>query len=211
MGEAGTDDQRPVDLRAAIIRTSLDLGAEYGEEGLTMRGIAGRLGVSPTALYHHFDGKAAILQAIRLDGMRQLTIATLEAFALEDHRECLLRASRAYVSFARDNRWLYRLLFEDNGPGEVFTNEQMQLVRGSQEDIRMQAIARFRSLAGGDGRRLSHFLARWWSGLHGLSSLIIHERLEKVDAVLRLPDLDAFIEDYLNRHIDSLLGDAAEP
>ena len=42
-------------LRQAIIQASLELGQELGEEGLTMRGIASRLGVSATALYQHFE------------------------------------------------------------------------------------------------------------------------------------------------------------
>ena len=58
------------ELKEAIIRVSVELGSQLGEEGLTMRAIAKRLGISATALYQHFDSKAAILQEIRLYGLR---------------------------------------------------------------------------------------------------------------------------------------------
>ena len=53
-------------LRQGIIQTSLEIGSELGEEGLTMRGIAARLGVSATALYQHFGITAERLaEAVR--------------------------------------------------------------------------------------------------------------------------------------------------
>ena len=39
------------ELRQAIIQASVDIGSQLGEEGLTMRGIAARLGISPATLY----------------------------------------------------------------------------------------------------------------------------------------------------------------
>ena len=59
-------------LHDAIVRAGIELGSDLGEEGLTMRAIAGRLGISATALYQHFESKASILREIRLHAIRLL-------------------------------------------------------------------------------------------------------------------------------------------
>lgn len=38
--------------------------AEGGEQGLTMRGLASRLGVTPMSLYHHVGDRAGLLRAL---------------------------------------------------------------------------------------------------------------------------------------------------
>lgn len=91
-------------LREAIIETSLQLGSELGEEGLTMRGIAARLGVSATALYQHFESKRAILREIRVYGIDLMYDSLAPAFDVESHDERLAEIIRRYVSFARNNQ-----------------------------------------------------------------------------------------------------------
>ena len=76
-------------LKEAIVRAAIELGTELGEEGLTMRGIAARLGVSATALYQHFEGKASILRAIRFHGLSLLNKELAPAFTLDDPVEAL--------------------------------------------------------------------------------------------------------------------------
>ncbi len=61
-----------VGLREAIIEASLAIGTEVGEAGVTMRRIGGRLGVSATALYQHFESKEALLRELRLYGLMRL-------------------------------------------------------------------------------------------------------------------------------------------
>lgn len=65
--------------RAGIVAAARALARERGEPGLTMRGIARRLGVDPAALYWHFESKADLLDAIAHDAVRD----ALDARALE--------------------------------------------------------------------------------------------------------------------------------
>lgn len=53
----------PVD-RAAITATATALLNEGGVEAVTMRSLAGRLGVSAMALYHHVDDKDDVLRMV---------------------------------------------------------------------------------------------------------------------------------------------------
>lgn len=192
------------DLREAIIRTSLELGAQYGEEGLTIRGIASRLAISVTALYQLFDSKAEILSEIRLRGLQSLIRSTLAAFELEDLRASVTETSRAYVAFARAQPWLYRLLFEGDGlPSDVLEDDQRNLVIAGQEDIRQRVLSKYRGLVR-DEHQLARLFARWLAGLHGVCSLVVHRHFTPEHSLLPVPDLDAFVDDYVEYLTDSL-------
>lgn len=53
-----------MDTKSRIMETALELFAEKGYEGASMQDIAGRLNLTKGALYRHFTGKRAILDAI---------------------------------------------------------------------------------------------------------------------------------------------------
>jgi AcrR family transcriptional regulator len=193
------------ELREAIIRTSLELGAEHGEEGLTIRGIATMLGISVTVLYQHFDSKAEILREIRLRGLQRLLHSTLEAFDRDDLRTAILETSHAYVAFAREEPWLYRVLFEaEELPTMVLADDQREAVLAQHVSLRDKVLSKYAAIVT-DPQRLARFVARWWSGLHGVCGLAIHNHLVPDHALLPVPDLDAFIDDYLAFLADSLI------
>jgi AcrR family transcriptional regulator len=58
---AGRDDHLTAD---EITRTALAIIDARGLDGLTMRRLADEVNVSPRALYHHFSGKAAVLEGV---------------------------------------------------------------------------------------------------------------------------------------------------
>jgi AcrR family transcriptional regulator len=109
--------------RNRILDAARDLFDAEGEEGLSMRRIAGAVGITPMAIYRHYADKEALKNALMLDGMaawetrvkaimtraplewlEQLGVAFLE-FALTEPRRYeaafLLKASAAR-QFPRD-------------------------------------------------------------------------------------------------------------
>lgn len=50
--------------REAILTTALALLDERGGQGLSMRALAGRLGVTPMSLYHHVEDHAGLVRAL---------------------------------------------------------------------------------------------------------------------------------------------------
>jgi AcrR family transcriptional regulator len=50
--------------RARILEAALELVDARGPDGLSMRRLAGALGVDPMAIYHHLSGKRALLDAL---------------------------------------------------------------------------------------------------------------------------------------------------
>lgn len=83
---------------------------EEGEQGLSMRRLAARAGVSRTAPYHHFRDKQDLLCAIAGEGFRRFVgVLTLDGHDLS--RERLARFVRDYLQFAVENAEYYDLMF----------------------------------------------------------------------------------------------------
>lgn len=101
------------DLRREMILVATALVEQDGIEALSLRKLAERVGVSPTALYHHFRDKQALLCAIgeaaieQFSGLLQQGMAT-EKGGLEARFE---RFVTLYVRFALEHPELYELLF----------------------------------------------------------------------------------------------------
>ena len=58
--------------RDALVRCALELIDEIGFEALTIRAVAQRAGMAPMSLYTHFAAKEELLEAMYLEGARQL-------------------------------------------------------------------------------------------------------------------------------------------
>lgn len=64
-GTAGLASRpRPTLTRAAVLRTAVALADAEGIGALTMRNLAGRLGVEAMSLYHHVTNKEALLDGV---------------------------------------------------------------------------------------------------------------------------------------------------
>lgn len=57
--------------RTDVVERAIGVLDEHGLDALTMRRLATDLGVQPGALYHHFDGKEALLAAIAEEILRR--------------------------------------------------------------------------------------------------------------------------------------------
>lgn len=186
------------EVRDAILRASLELGTELGEDGLTMRAIAGRLGVSVTALYHHFDGKPAILRALRFWGADLLAAHLEPAHLLADPVDQLVEESIRYVGFARDNPWLYRLLFlEEELDWNKFTDdERARLMAPNARTARSFRDA----VASGQFRAdvdivTAPFLM--WAANHGLATLILGGRISETHPEFPVRNQDEFVHAFV--------------
>ncbi|MGI9276272.1 MAG: TetR/AcrR family transcriptional regulator [Endozoicomonas sp.] len=101
------------DLRESLLAEATTVIAESGVEGLSMRGLAERAGVSRTAAYHHFRDKNELLCAIAEDGFRnwQKHFHVLLDRTPEDLESWFHQFVQVYIEFARDHAQQYDLMF----------------------------------------------------------------------------------------------------
>jgi AcrR family transcriptional regulator len=99
------------DLRAALLRAALELLAERGEAGISLREVARRAEVSHNAPYRHFADREALLAALAEQGFSELLVRMQDAAGGLAAAQRLAALGRCYVAFALEQRGLFRLMF----------------------------------------------------------------------------------------------------
>lgn len=100
------------DLRRALLQAAVRTLQKQGLAALTLRAVGEELGVSRSALYRHFADKAALLTAVASEGFRMLRTDLVTAFEGGGRGRAGFEAmGEAYVRFALDHPWHYRVMF----------------------------------------------------------------------------------------------------
>ncbi len=101
------------DLENALIQAGVEILSKDGIEGLSLRKVAKRVGVSYSAPYAHFKDRQALVAAISTEGFKQLytRLDTAVSAHVNDPKRQLVEAALAYVQFAMDNAAIFRIMF----------------------------------------------------------------------------------------------------
>jgi AcrR family transcriptional regulator len=78
----------------------------HGDAGVSMRNIAGKLGVTPTALYRHYRDKEAVMAAVVAEGF-----ALLVEYLTRSSTPGVLDFMQRFLDFALDEPGLYDIMF----------------------------------------------------------------------------------------------------
>ena len=102
-------------LRTDLVEAAADLIAEHGEmEAVSLRAVARRAGVSPTAVYRHFDDHVELLRGTVEHCWSTFFDQLGTAYASSDDPFTAFRAmGDAYVAYALEHPGQYRVLFSD--------------------------------------------------------------------------------------------------
>lgn len=162
--------------RRKIVDAAREMFVRKGYEATTMRAIAAKIGYTPTAIYHHFRNKEALLTELSAQDFRSLAQAFQRIGQVADPVERLRRIGQAYIEFGLTHPMHYRLMFMTPHPGVDSKRGLTQgdptqdayafLLRACEEAI---AAGRFRPQVT-DAQEVAQVL---WAGCHGLVSLRI--------------------------------------
>ena len=170
-------------LRRALLDEALATIRAEGVDGLTLREIGARLGVSRTALYRHFAGKEALLTAVATEGFRTLRQQLIAAWEEGGRgRAAFESMGVAYVRFAVANPSHYRVMFGgfvvEAAPEPELIAEghaAFQALVDALATLQREAIAR-----NDDTLKMSRFV---WAVVHGVAMLAINGQLREPGAV----------------------------
>lgn len=109
-------DREVAETRQRILDAAREMFVKEGYEATTMRAIAGRIEYTPTAIYHHFPSKDALLVELCATDLRALAAAFQRIGRIEDPVERLRKAGQAYVRFAVEHPMQYQLIFMTRRP-----------------------------------------------------------------------------------------------
>lgn len=183
-------------LREQLLDAASELVLEHGTAAnLSIRQVTKRAGVSPMALYLHFESLADLVEALVEHGFTRFRTALHDAVgAVEtDDAEARMRAmGLAYLRFAREEPAIYSVIFgpehdrqHDEGIGEDHANVGMEAfddLVGAITDCQEAGKAR-----AGDARALAIGV---WSTMHGFATLCeVHDQPK-----MPWPDDEAFMD-----------------
>lgn len=165
------------DLRQSLLTSTAEMITADGVDAISMRKLADKVGVSRTALYHHFEGKQALLCAIAEDGFirqRQLLEQVLVSAADKSPREILREYVTTYLDFAVKNPAYYSLMFGREIWKSAGVNDQLNDVARRAFKHYVDTIAHWQQQGViTDHSEPLRFAQVSWGTLHGLSRLMI--------------------------------------
>jgi len=181
-----------IDLPTRIMKEAERVVIAEGYEGINMRRLASKVGVSATAIYHYFESKEAILRKLRIGAAERLNdrIRAIDASLSPD--EFLGELGQRYLAFARENPNLYRLLTEapfderaeaEDHPVLYFT---YLAARGALEKMAAQGVP---------VPNPRHGAMMGWMMLHGFCSLMMSGLLPPAEGMSR-QDLEQLFMRY---------------
>lgn len=186
------------DLRNALLDAAISLIKKQGPNALSLRAVAKQAGVSHTAPYRHFEDKHALLEAIALEGFRNLTQAMHEtANQFSDPIQQISEAGVAYIKLATQNPEVTQVMFggflDPERCGEALTNQAEQAFQG------LLTIIENGQQAGVLKQEDSQLLAlATWSLAHGFAMLVAGGQLQhKVSSAKEIETLSQTLGDML--------------
>lgn len=160
------------DLRRALLDEASAVLENDGVGALSLRDLARRTGVSPTAPYHHFQNKADLVAALAIDALEELDRELAHADRAETTPRARLRAQGiTYVLFAVRHPERFKLAFRPE-MGDPFTELTRSATLPDDLTAFRHLVRAVRDLADDPARQTGLAIAAW-SLVHGLASLLV--------------------------------------
>lgn len=178
-------------LRVDLLDAAAELMAVHGSvDKVSVRAVAGAAGVSPTAVYRHFENHTDLLWAAVQHCFDEFARTMVEAAAgSDDVYERLHLSGQAYIEFALQERGKYRVMFSNRVP----LPEREEPVGSHAFDDLVAKVSDILD-ARGDDRDAEFVSVQLWTWIHGMVDLIgNHPELDK------WPDIEPLLDEMQQR------------
>lgn len=185
-------------LRAVLLDEAVQVLREDGVDGLSLRDLARRAGVSHGAPRSHFVDRQALLDALAVLGFERLTTAVRRALSGSgDLDDRFRRVAMAYVDFAIDDAALMDLMFQASTAGR---SGPVQTAAESLFGVLDGALGASAPERGEDAR--TTFKLLFAATMQGIAALVVSRRIDR-------PQGERLVEAALGTMLRSDLGTRA--
>ncbi|ROQ40001.1 TetR family transcriptional regulator [Frondihabitans sp. PhB188] len=182
-------------LRAVLLDEATMVLRESGVDGLSLRDLARRAGVSHGAPRSHFVDRQSLLDALAELGFDRLTVAVRTALGgAGDLSARFGRVARAYVDFAIDDAALMELMFQAKATGRPGRIEEAAGALFSTLDGALGARS-----AEGDDESRDVFKMLFAATMQGIAALVASGRIERAQG-------DRLVDAAMETMLGSALG-----
>ena len=204
--------------RQQLLEAARDLYAQHGPEGLSMRKVAQRVGVSATAIYRHYADKETLVMAVCEEGFRLFELSLMRGMRAKAPLDRLRMTGQGYLDFALEHPSYYRVMFMAAHPEFKKLQQESALAYSPSFQFlidRVSECQRAGLLRQEDPQMTALSL---WAHCHGLIALWLDELLPapeaEADEAEAAPN-NALSEPALRalytRHVDTLLQGLLRP
>jgi AcrR family transcriptional regulator len=173
------------DLESALISTARKLVKQDGAEHLSLRKVSHEIGVSPSAAYHYFPDRDALLSGLGFSLFEELAdyqekeISKISGNSARAARDRFRTLGRTYFHWAKREPHLFNLMFGDFCTLESVGQKKREDSRAFNNLTKcLNELYEF-NLISEKMRPYGELLA--WSVVHGATSLIIGGHLKPDD------------------------------
>ena len=181
MGIAERKEKQKLEIRKAILEASMQLFVEEGFGNVSIRRIADIIEYSPTTIYLYFKDKDEIFFNLHDIGFQKMQEMNKN---LDDIHNPLLRLHKMgenYIRFGMENPEYYDLMFIQREPMNKLTEMGCEWENGDAALTRLKTTIIECMEKGYIEKNDPGLLSlSVWSTVHGLVSLAIRQRLEKL-------------------------------
>jgi AcrR family transcriptional regulator len=195
-------DPEPLPLKESCLRAAREAIAEHGVEGLSLRDIARRLGVSHQAPYRHYPSRDHLLVEVIRRCFRDFAAFLDDRGTHADPRHDLGALGERYLDYAVRHPVEYRLMFGTPWPA---IGESSGLASDAVHafDVLRRVLRRIHGTQGAARRRVDLDAMFIWTNMHGMATIT-------QSSVMAHLGLAPRVEAGLADHMFAMIGKAME-
>jgi AcrR family transcriptional regulator len=182
MGITERKEKEKIELRQHILNASVKLFSEYGYDGVSIRKIADIIEYSPTTVYLYFKDKNEILFELHQIGFKKMEQFNKDLFDIKNPLLRLHKLGENYIRFGLENPDYYDLMFILPAPIDFINKMKDCDWQGGDNALNvlrsiLQECIDKKLIHPGDINTMAMAI---WGMVHGLVSLAIRKRFEKL-------------------------------
>ncbi|HEY9219696.1 MAG TPA: TetR/AcrR family transcriptional regulator [Phenylobacterium sp.] len=173
--------------KVRLFKEAREILETEGLEALSLRALANRVGITPGAMYHHYDSKSALLAELAVCGFDEMRAQFVGADAHAPIGGRLRAWAVAYVAFAARQPAFYSLMFDPR----IGTAPQVRVARERAFAALETLLASVVVQQARESEPVDKIAVAVWAAAHGAASLTINGGGEQLihDVIRGLEDL----------------------